>query len=131
MSMGAAPRLQFVGSRAAWIKAAAKKKAAAAPAAAPVAIRDQSPDTGSEVHWRRRRRSRSRSRSQVSQSVAAAAAADQSPDPERSLMDWARVPEVEWQHIDELLDVSPQAEAVQSGSSSVAATTTTTAVVEP
>jgi hypothetical protein len=63
--------------------------------------------------------------------VAAAAAADQSPDPERSLMDGARVPEVEWQHIGELLDVSPQAEAVQSGSRSVAATTTTTAVVEP
>ncbi len=47
-------------------------------------------------------------------------------------MDGARVPEVEWQHIGELLDVSPQAEAIQSGSSSVAATTTTTtAVVEP
>ena len=99
MSMGAAPRLKFVGSETAWIKSVANKKAAAsAPAAAPVAIRDQSPD------------------------------------PERSFMDWARVPEVEWQHIDELLDVSPQAEAVQSGSRSVAATTattTTTAVVEP
>ena len=65
----------------------------------------------------------------------AAAIADQSPDPEGPLplMDLARVPEAERQHIGELLEAEVRLLA-ESGRRSVASTTTsfpTTAVVEP
>jgi hypothetical protein len=98
MSMGAAPRLKFVGSEAARIKAAARNKAAAAAAkqrhgCSRSRSRSQSPlwpDPGSEV--------------QVSHAEAAAEAATAARETESSLMRLARVEaeveaEVEEQHI--------------------------------